>query len=71
MEKIEDLNKEYSKYSQAIVKLLSDSLNQGEFFLFRKLEEGGYGIVISRERLEDLHISSSPKMSDLLDMLEK
>lgn len=69
--KIEELNKEYVKYSQSVVKLLSDSLKEGEYFLFTKSKGGGYGIVISREREELLgKLSHETKSSKLLDILE-
>lgn len=48
--KIKELNKEYNKYSQSIVKLLDTSLKEGEVFIFKKTDKGSYGLILSRER---------------------
>lgn len=71
--KIEELNKEFEKYSKSIVKLLELSLKEGEVFIFKKLSDGGYGLILSREReglsnvgrLEDVNY-----ISKILDIME-
>lgn len=62
-------NKEYKKYSQAIVKLLHDSLEDGEYFIAKKIKNHSFGIVISRERDNTAPIKGV--FSELLDCLEK
>ena len=71
--KTEDLNKEFEKYSKSIVKLLELSLKEGEVFVFKKLHEGGYGLVLSRER-ESLsnvrRLEGETYISRILDIME-
>ncbi len=70
-DKIKELNKEYNKYSQAIVKLLNDSLKDGEVFVFRKLKDGGYGVVLSEERNKLINTSEPTKNELLLNAINK
>ena len=71
--KIEELNKEYNKYSQSIVKLLDISLKEGEVFVFTKLTNGSYGFILSREREGLLNIHREEGVTcinNILDILE-
>jgi hypothetical protein len=63
--KIEELNKEYNKHSQTIFKLLNDSLKEGETFLFRKLKDDSFGLILSEER-NKLVITFEPTQSEVL-----
>lgn len=68
-DKVEELNKEFSKYAHTIVKLLSESLNEGEYFVFSKDKEEG--IVYSRERLKlSGHDHYENQYTNMLDTLE-
>ena len=71
--KIEELNREYNKYSQDIVKLLDASLKEGEVYIFKKLSDGGYGLVLSRERERLLDVyreDGAVSVWDILNILE-
>lgn len=71
--KIEELNKEYNKYSQAIVKLLDSSLKEGEVYIFKKLSDGGYGLILSREREGLINVSREEGemyIGKILDIIE-
>ncbi len=56
----------YKLHRDTIVKLLSDSLVEGEHFLFTKIKDGGYGIILSEERLEDI---SAPRLKEFVRSL--
>lgn len=53
-----------------LVDILDASLKAGEYFVFTKLKEGGYGITISEER-EKQFKGASPKIRKLLDVLKE
>lgn len=57
----------YNLYKNTVVKLLDDSLVEGEYFLFTKTKEGGFGIILSEERWRDV---DSPKFKKLLKILK-
>jgi hypothetical protein len=65
IDKIKNLNEEYNKYSHAVVKLLNDSLKEGEIFLFKKLGDGSFGLILSEER-NNLIKTSEPTQCELL-----
>ena len=68
METVDKWNtKEYKNYNKAIVKLLTESLKDGEFFLFSK--SGGFGIILSEERLKGFSLSQDSKMRKVLKAL--
>lgn len=53
-----------------IVDILDANLKVGEYFVFTKLKDGGYGITISEER-EKQFKGASPKIRKLLDVLKE
>lgn len=55
---------------EKVVDILNENLKPGEYFIFTKLEEGGYGITISEEREEQLK-GFSPKIRKLLNVLKE
>ena len=70
---MEELNKEYNKYAKEIVSKLSESLKEGEYFIFTKKEKGGYGFILSRERekLSNIHREEGEvSVWDILNILE-
>jgi hypothetical protein len=58
---------EYKNYNRAIVKLLGESLKDGEFFIFSK--KGEYGMILSEERLKGLSLSQDSRMRKVLNAL--
>ncbi len=60
-------NTEYEKYSKAVVKLLSEGLKEGEYFIFSK--SGEYGMILSEERLSGLNLSHETKMEKIFKAL--
>ena len=61
--------KEYKNYNKAIVKLLSDSLKEGEYFIFSK--SGECGIIVSEERTKDINLSYETKAEKILKVLKE
>ena len=69
--RIVELNKEYIKYNQAIVKLLHDSLNEGEYFVFKKNKDNSYGLIVSDERESLLNESYETQTNKILKCLNE
>lgn len=66
---LEELNKEYNKYSQAIAKLLDSALKEGDTYLFRKNKYGSYGMVLSEERENFIKTSETSETRIILDTI--
>ena len=71
IKRIEELNKEYIKYNQAIVKLLNDSLNEGEYFIFKKNKDNSYGFIVSAERESLENVSYETQTKKILRVLNE
>lgn len=71
IKRIEELNKEYIKYNQAIVKLLNDSLNEGEYFIFKKNKDNSYGFIVSAERESLENVSYETQTKKILSVLNE
>lgn len=70
---MKELNKEYNKHAEEIVTKLSESLKEGEYFIFTKKEKSGYGFILSREREKLLNIhreEGEVSVWDILNILE-
>ena len=66
-EQQKQINNQFYKYNNAIVKLLDEGLKDGEYFVFRKTDKGGYGFVLSKEREEMLSIQAKSKPLELIE----
>lgn len=62
-------NTQFEKYSKAVVKLLDESLKEGEYFIFSK--NGHYGMLLSEERLKGMNLSYETKMERILKILSE
>ena len=71
IKRIEELNKEYIKYNQAVVKLLNDSLTEGEYFIFKKDKNNSYGFIVSAERESLQNVDYETQTKKILNALNE